>query len=718
VESRTTALIVDDDWSVLRLLADAMAREGFSVLVEKDGEWALRTFESKQVDLVLLDLILPSLHGFEVARRIREMPRGRAVPIFFLSGVYRADAHRAAAQQKYGIAEFLDKPINLGTLRAALRTALADAYPKPEDEALRRRELERVPAERVADENARLEVAAVEESARPRPAPSMRGDFSSRSFPELLAELYRWRATGVLFLRRDRVKKIVYFRDGRPFGIKSNLLSECLGRLMLREKMIDETECEESLRRMKLSGRQQGTVLIEMGCISPHNLAYALSLQLQEKLYEIFGWSYGQYQLSPGAEVPSEANALDLSAAQVIYEGIKRGYDEARVRAALGDVGPLYVHPAKDPLLRFQEIGLDGEELSLVSNFDGRKSVATLLALDLMPRADALKFLYAMRCSQMIELKAQPAPPPPGGRAGTAPEGERASGLSGPSRPSSITPPPLPSAPWSSTRTPPTSDVAQEKPPASEPAPLLSDLPPLAASGVRSEEKILREHLAGVLEAMKRKDYFEVLGVAPDADAQDIERAYLALAKEYHPDKHNASSSGEVRALASQIYELLSAAHDTLSDGAERERYTSELARGPRTSLSKEISRILAAEGKFQRGEDLLRRGQFKDAAAAFQEAVDLYGDEGEFRAYLGWSLFQAGDGAPEIMERAILEIESGIHLNPKVDKSYLFLGYIHKARGSWERAEKEFEKAIQCNPGCVEALRELKLLSKPPRKE
>lgn len=715
METNTTALIVDDDRSVQRLLADALAREGFSVLVEKDGEWALRTFEDKRVDVVILDLILPALHGFEVARRIRETPKGRAVPILLLSGIYRAAAHKADAQQKYGIAEFLEKPVNLGKLRAALRAALGEAYPKPEDEALRRRELERVPEERVADEGARQEAAGVEQSARDGAAQSVRGDFSEKPFPELLAELHRWQANGALLMRRDQVKKIAYFRGGRPLSVKSNLLSECLGRLMLREKMIDEAECEESLSRMKRSGRQQGTVLIEMGCISPHNLAYALSLQLQEKLYDIFSWSHGQYQFNPGAPIPSEASALDLSTAQVIYEGVKRGYDEARVRAALGEAGPLYAHPAADPLLRFQELGLDEEERSLVLAIDGRKSVATLLALRLMPQVDALKLLYALRCAQIVDLKAQPAPPPAEPRAGSGLPREPG-GAPRASRPPAV-PPPLPSPPRRASRPPPLpADALQREPPAPEPEPLLGELAPGPAPGLPPEEKAVREHLAGELEAMKRKDYFEILGLAPDASRDAVERAFLHLAKEHHPDKHAASASGEVRALAAGIFELLSRARQTLVDDAERARYASELGRGARPSVSSEVSKILVAEGKFQRGEDLLRRRRFKDAAAAFQEAVDLYGDEGEFRAYLGWSLFQAGPETPDLKERAIQEIESGIQLNPKVDKSYLFLGYIHKATGAWDQAEKQFEKAIQCNPGCVEALQELRLLGKGQR--
>src|SRR5690606_24439892 len=105
-----------------------------------------------------------------------------------------------------------------------------------------------------------------------RNARTARGNLKHKRFPEVLSQLYRWRATGALLLKHERVKKIVYLKDGYPIFVKSNLLSECLGRVLVRERMITEAECEESLEAMKKRKRQQGTMLIEMGIISPHNL--------------------------------------------------------------------------------------------------------------------------------------------------------------------------------------------------------------------------------------------------------------------------------------------------------------------------------------------------------------------------------------------------------------------------------------------------------------
>ena len=106
-----TILIVDDDRAVQRLLADALAQQGFSVAVERDGEWAIDTFNKRQVDAIVLDLLLPAINGYEVARIIRSTPRGRDTPIVMISGVYKAARSLAQLKSRLGSIQFLEKPI-------------------------------------------------------------------------------------------------------------------------------------------------------------------------------------------------------------------------------------------------------------------------------------------------------------------------------------------------------------------------------------------------------------------------------------------------------------------------------------------------------------------------------------------------------------------------------------------------------------------------------
>jgi curved DNA-binding protein CbpA len=233
------------------------------------------------------------------------------------------------------------------------------------------------------------------------------------------------------------------------------------------------------------------------------------------------------------------------------------------------------------------------------------------------------------------------------------------------------------------------------------------------SSRLSGEESLKRERLASKVAAMRKLDYFEILGVPTSASREEVKRAYFALAKEYHPDKHFGSSSAEVRQLAQQLYDLISSAHDTLTDPVERDRYLKEVAAGVKREMGEDVGKILAAEGKFQKGEELMRQRNYAGAHAHFKEAIDLYGDEGEFHAWLGWADFHLNPTETKAIDGAVAHIETAISLNPKIDKPYLFLGYIYKATGRPDKAEKLFEKAIQANPDCTEALRELRLLGK-----
>lgn len=759
--SRTVnVLIVDDDRSTQRLLADALTKRGFVVTVERDGEWAVKTFEKKPFDAVLLDILLPALNGYEVAKKMRSIPKGRKTPIIMISGVYKNALHQKEAVQKHGAFAFLEKPLDLPTLYQTLEEALGDRYPAPkapqpppppldhddEEDITGQHHIAADPAVREEMQVVEQQAKKIESSTTARP---IKGDLAQRSFAEVLAEIYRWRAGGALLLRRDKVKKIVFFRQGVPLSIKTNLPREFLGQVMVSEKMIGEAELQESLKRMQVSKRQQGTVLIEMGCISPHNLQYALTLQLQYKLLDVFRWESGEYVFNPQAEVPAEAITLGMTCAQVIAEGVRRSYDEARLARWLGDVDPLYVHPSEHPLDALQDAGLGDEEKQLLMLADGHKTVATLRAMELLPPLETDRFIYAMKCAQMIELKKTPADgkpkpsivklaesmpkPPPLPPMPTGPMG----------------PPPLPVAPkpkhsppaskapdlplpWRDAQTPDRMHGEKPPPPVNEtktgkkPAVKLTAksasglLPELSSALSReklsSDESVVREQLAQRAAQLRQLDYFGVLGLKPQAGREDIKRSYFSLAKEYHPDKHFSAASAEVRQLAQEIYELISRAHDTLADPVERERYLKELASGVKREAGDEVGKILAAEGKFQKGEELMRQRDYAQAHKLFGEAIALYPDEGEFHAWLGWSRFQVDPRNEGGVAAAVSEIERAIELNPKVDKSYLFLGYIHKAVGRPDKAERQFEKAIQVNPDCTEALRELRLLGRSRR--
>jgi DNA-binding response OmpR family regulator/tetratricopeptide (TPR) repeat protein len=665
-------LVVDDDRHVQRMLGDALTGAGFSVTMERDGESALKAFEGRAFDVVVLDVLLPLLNGYEVARRIKSTPAGAKVPVLMISGIYKSRLQAKEAVERHGAAAFVEKPFKLGALFDKLKGVLKERYPSPPPPQKPSPEPTR--ADPLADPRAEAEAAQVNSTAAP--ATSARGDFTEAPFAEVLANLHRQGATGALLLRREKVKKIIYFRQGVPVSVKSNRLSECLGRVMVREGMLSEADCENSLERMKASGRQQGTVLIEMGVISPHNLRYALDLQLRQKLMDVFSWISGEWQFNPAALPPPDTIRLELSPAAIIHEGVRRGFDEARLRARMGDVVDRVVWPTEDPLFAGQDMGLGEEELQMLARMDGSRTVAELRGLALLPPLDTDRLLYALLSAQMVELRSTRRDV-----LSTTPEAEV-------SKVEAVT------------------EELGESDDGEEPLELEDEVPD-------DEDSALRERLLGTLAAMKRMDYFELLGVRSDASADEVRRAHRELVREYHLDKFVGSSSGEVRELARTVQELLANARDALVDASARADYRAKLGSGGvRHEVGEAVGRMLQAESTFRRGQQLLAAGDVVGARGLFSEAVQLQPEEGEFVAYLGWARFQASPDVPEEAQISHAALERAVQLSPTLEKAHLFLGYVLKALGRAEEATHAFEHALECNPSSAEALRELSILS------
>jgi tetratricopeptide (TPR) repeat protein len=127
-------------------------------------------------------------------------------------------------------------------------------------------------------------------------------------------------------------------------------------------------------------------------------------------------------------------------------------------------------------------------------------------------------------------------------------------------------------------------------------------------------------------------------------------------------------------------------------------------APAPRLGLA-DTARLLAAEGRFHRAKALIGRNDFKAAHAELLEATRLDGDEGDYRAYLGWTHFRLSPRDPAAVERALGELEKALELNPQNGKAYLFRGYVRQATGDLAQARSDFERALQSSGNSPEAL-------------
>jgi putative two-component system response regulator len=115
-------LVVDDDPAMLQLLTDILSDQGFQVWPVNSGELALRTVASKTPKLILLDIKMPGIDGFEVCRELKAVKESQGIPVIFISGLQNHDEKIKGFS--LGAADFIFKPFQSDELLARVRTHL------------------------------------------------------------------------------------------------------------------------------------------------------------------------------------------------------------------------------------------------------------------------------------------------------------------------------------------------------------------------------------------------------------------------------------------------------------------------------------------------------------------------------------------------------------------------------------------------------------------
>ena len=115
-------LVVDDEPDVVDLITHALGGEGFEVLRAYDGISALDMVEAERPDLVLLDIMMPMMSGYEVCEQLKANPQTQGIPVICFSSAHTPQAR--AQSMKVGAAALIEKPFFPAELVAQVRRHL------------------------------------------------------------------------------------------------------------------------------------------------------------------------------------------------------------------------------------------------------------------------------------------------------------------------------------------------------------------------------------------------------------------------------------------------------------------------------------------------------------------------------------------------------------------------------------------------------------------
>jgi diguanylate cyclase (GGDEF)-like protein len=160
-----TILIVDDD-RLNRMALAELLQDDHRILLAGDGESALAQLEKAEVDLVLLDVSMPGMDGFEVLARLRQQERTVSVPVIFITGkTEEAEEERGLL---LGAADYVNKPIRGAVVRARVRAHLALSQQRKELESYARQDgLTGIANRRALDEATERAISQLQRSGEP-----------------------------------------------------------------------------------------------------------------------------------------------------------------------------------------------------------------------------------------------------------------------------------------------------------------------------------------------------------------------------------------------------------------------------------------------------------------------------------------------------------------------------------------------------------------------
>jgi DNA-binding response OmpR family regulator len=203
-----TILLVDDEESVQKLLTYPLERDGFNVVHARDGEEALRRFAEEDVDLVVLDLMLPRLDGLEVCKRLRSVS---TVPIIMLTA--RDDELDKVLGLELGADDYITKPFSIREFRSRVKALLRRATaPRPG---------ERTDDEVIEEGELRIDV--------PRRTVEVRGEAVQLTFVEFELLRVLAAAPGRVFSRRQLLERLrggADYREPRTIDVHVRHLRE------------------------------------------------------------------------------------------------------------------------------------------------------------------------------------------------------------------------------------------------------------------------------------------------------------------------------------------------------------------------------------------------------------------------------------------------------------------------------------------------------------
>ena len=385
--------IVDDDRALAELLAGFFQKAGMESKFETKGKDAINTFKEFRPHLVLLDLLLPDLMGFEVLKRMKEPAWADQVAFIIMSGIMKDQGTISKAKNEMGADEFLEKPFNVREMHNVVLRYLG--LESIEEKTKKKEEKKPTP----------MGPSGPAKAPRiPEPEVTIEGgDLGEIDLPRILSAFFTAKTTGVLKVNYKDMVKAIYFEEGKPIFAASNDPRDRLGEIGIRIKKLSLSQVSQGLEKCKEPARL-GTTLVELGFLTSHDLYELIQLQVREIILSCFQWDEGRYAFNFEDMAGREMIKLQTPPADIVLDGIRKYYPIERLKQMIMDTKRILVK-SENPAFRFQSLHMGSSEMRIFDLINGQRPIQEILGMSKAQEINVLQLIYGLLVMKIVEDK-------------------------------------------------------------------------------------------------------------------------------------------------------------------------------------------------------------------------------------------------------------------------------------------------------------------------
>ena len=382
-------LIVEDNADVREIISEFLEAYGFAVLTAKDGAEAFQIFNEKEPVLVVSDVLLPKMNGFQLCEKIKNGPR--PVPVILMSALYKSYTLQQEGKRKYGADDYLLKPVNLVDLARRICAFLGLERPDkwtPEDSVGGPAPVE----------------SPVKVEAEPLIAPPEQGDLAAVQVEIVFGGMAVSGRTGRLQVTSGEIVRTVYLKEGIPIFVQSAVEPESFAHLLMRDQKITPEQLAEAEIKVKQSGGSLGKTLVEMKLLSAGDLSRYLIMEVEVRLAAILDLTAGHYAFIPDETFLNKIKRPEVEIFNLTYQAICRNVPAEMLQTRYGVLIGHIVRKNEEHLALAGRIEWEPDHLEAFILFDGERTLGEVFKESKLSAKRLFQLAYTLEVFDMINF--------------------------------------------------------------------------------------------------------------------------------------------------------------------------------------------------------------------------------------------------------------------------------------------------------------------------